>query len=177
MYVLRNTSFSFWEPPSAFPAAVSNAQRRMLFCYDRVTFLSTSLYFLLSFMRFKPVVFIQFPFFQQEFPKRYVLFQAKPILHRSFFTKSLQLGQAHRSPCRALNSSFLSALVSPLQAQPLPGWPCALDDPVISFQGTRSLQHLLTHNLVFAFALQLFNQVLKQPSQCPYFSQNIEPSI
>lgn len=34
------------------------------------------------------------------------------------------------------------------------------------------LQHLLLHHLVFAFALEVFYQVLQRPSQCHYFSQN-----
>lgn len=39
----------------------------------------------------------------------------------------------------------------------------------------RPLQHLLLHHLVFAFALEVFCQVLQWPSQCHYFSQNSAP--
>lgn len=109
----------------------------MSFCYESVTVFSTSPYFLLSSMKLKPVVFMPFFFFfQLKFPKIYALFYAKTVLHRNFFIKSLLCRQADCSPCMTLNGSFLTALVSPRQAQPLPGWSCALDDPAINCRGT-----------------------------------------
>lgn len=56
-------------------------------------------------------------------PNIYVLFYAKTILQRNFFTKSLQSGQADCNT--ALGSGFVAVLVSPFQARPLPAWVCA----------------------------------------------------
>lgn len=88
------------------------------------------------------------------FPIRYVLFYAK----LSHYRNEILAVRLIAVPPQTLNISFLSTLVSPLQAQPLLGWSLMrwLSQPLLRHKVPAALAAL---NLVFVFALELFSQV------------------